>query len=76
MDYPNPEKEVVTLTLTGFQTLSGLEGTLLTTEGKLLKTFSITSPTTKLDVSGLQPGIYLLKIGSAEQIVVKRMVIQ
>ncbi len=78
--YPNPAKEFVTLTLTGFKTLSGLEkglnGTLLTTEGKLVKTFSITSPTIQLDVSDLQTGIYLMKIGSADQIVVKRVVIQ
>ena len=78
--YPNPAKEVVTLTLTGFQTLSGLEkgltATLLTAEGKLVKTFSITSPTTQLDVSDLQTGIYLMKIASENQIVIKRLVIQ
>ena len=67
---------MLNITLTGFQTLSGLEGTLLTTEGKLVKTFSITSPTTPLDVSDLQTGIYLLKIASENQIVIKRVVKQ
>jgi hypothetical protein len=51
-------------------------GTLLTAEGKLAKTISITSPTTQLNVSDLQSGIYLLKIGSAANVAVKRVVIQ
>ncbi len=82
--YPNPAKDVVSITLTGFNPeTSGLSGlkkgltaTLLTAEGKLAKTFSITSPTTQLDVSDLQPGIYLLKITSENQVVVKRVVKQ
>ncbi len=78
--YPNPAKDVLNITLTGFKTLSGLEkgltATLLTTEGKVVKTYPITSPTTQLDVADLQTGIYLLKITSENQIVVKRLVKQ
>ena len=78
--YPNPAKDMLNITLTGFKTLSGLKkgitATLLTAEGKVVKTFSITSPTTQLDVADLQTGIYLLKITSENQIVVKRLVKQ
>ncbi len=78
--YPNPAKDVLNITLTGFKTLSGLEkgltATLLTTEGKVVKTYPITSPITQMDVSGLQTGIYLLKIETTDQIVVKRVVKQ
>ena len=55
---------------------SGLKGTLITAEGKPVKTFIITSQETQLDVSGLQPGIYLLKITSSQNIVIMRVVIQ
>jgi hypothetical protein len=74
--YPNPATDVVFLNLTTPEAWLGLKATLLSAEGKLVKTFSITSPTTQLDVSDLQPGIYLLKIGSEENITVKRVVIQ
>jgi hypothetical protein len=74
--YPNPAKDVVFVNLTGLQDLLGLKGILLSADGKQVKTFPITSPTTQLDVADLQPGIYLLKITSENQIVVKRLVKQ
>jgi len=76
--YPNPAKDVLNINLTVHETLglSGLKGILITAEGKPIISFTINSPGTQLDVSGLQPGVYMLKIESAEQIVVKRVVIQ
>jgi uncharacterized surface anchored protein len=59
----------------GFQTLQGF-GTLMTADGKLVKTFSITGNQTQLNVQDLQPGIYMLRIENAESVVVKRLVIQ
>jgi len=73
--YPNPATDVVNIVTEGFRTLQGF-GTLLTAEGKAVKTFAIISPETQINVSDLQTGIYMLKIESENQIVVKRVVIQ
>jgi len=70
--YPNPAKEVLTINLsglgsetpTGFETLSGLEGTFLTTDGRPVKTFNLTGEKTTVDISGLQPAVYLLVVKS------------
>jgi hypothetical protein len=73
--YPNPAKDVINIATKGFRTLQGF-GTLMTAEGKLVKTFAITGNQTQLDVQELKPGIYILKIETAENVVVKRVVIQ
>jgi len=73
--YPNPAKDVVNIITKGFQTLEGF-GTLMTADGKLVKNFIVTGNQTQLDVQDLQPGIYILRIESSENVVVKRLVIQ
>jgi hypothetical protein len=65
--------------ITGFRSaragIGGI-GTLLTADGKVVKMFKITDDHTKLDVSDLYRSIYILKIESAESVVLKRVVIQ
>jgi len=73
--YPNPAKDEVNITLKGFRTLEGF-GTLLTTDGKTVKTFTISESETQLSVQDLKPGVYILKIENNENVVVKRLVIQ
>jgi hypothetical protein len=73
--YPNPAKDVVNIETKGFRTLQGF-GTLMTTDGKLVKTFTITGNQTQCNVHDLQPGVYMLRIENAENVVVKRLVIQ
>jgi hypothetical protein len=48
----------------------------MTADGKLVKTFVLTGNQTQLDVQDLQAGIYILRIETAENVVVKRLVIQ
>jgi hypothetical protein len=60
--YPNPASDVVTINLTGLQDLSGFTATLLTTDGRPVKTFALTGEKTTVDISSLQPGIYLMSI--------------
>jgi hypothetical protein len=48
----------------------------MTTDGKLVKTFTITGNQTQCNVHDLQPGVYMLRIENAENVVVKRLVIQ
>jgi hypothetical protein len=73
--YPNPAKDMVNIATKGFGTLQGF-GTLMTADGKLVKTFVLTGNQTQLDVQDLQAGIYILRIETAENVVVKRLVIQ
>jgi hypothetical protein len=73
--YPNPAKDVVNIAMKGFRTLQGF-GTLLTAEGKVVKTFTISGSQTILNVQDLQPGVYILKFENAENVVIKRLVIQ
>ncbi len=73
--YPNPAKDLVNIAMKGLRTLQGF-GTLMTADGKLVKTFAITGIQTQLNVQDLQPGVYILKFENAENVVVKRVVIQ
>jgi hypothetical protein len=73
--YPNPAKDVVNIAIKGFRTLEGF-GTLMTAEGRLVKSFIITGIQTQLNIQDLQPGIYLLRFENAENVVIKRVVIQ
>jgi len=73
--YPNPAKDEVNITMKGFRTLQGF-GTLVTTDGKLVKTFTISESETQLNVQDLKPGVYILRIENAENVVIKRLVIQ
>jgi hypothetical protein len=66
---------VTSVAAKGFRTLQGF-GTLLTAEGKVVKTFTISGIQTILNVQDLQPGIYILKFENAENVVIKRLVIQ
>jgi hypothetical protein len=48
----------------------------MTADGKTVKTFTISGNQTQLNVQDLQPGIYILKFENAENVVIKRLVIQ
>ncbi len=73
--YPNPAKDELNIAIKGFRTLQGF-GTLMSAEGKLVKTFVLTGNQTQLNVQDLQPGVYMLRIENAENVVIKRVVIQ
>jgi len=73
--YPNPAKDEVNITLKGFRTLQGF-GTLITADGKTVKTFTISGSETQIDVTNLNPGLYVLKIELEESITVKRVIIE
>ncbi|MCF8365973.1 MAG: T9SS type A sorting domain-containing protein [Bacteroidales bacterium] len=74
--YPNPAKEVLYIeNQTSLGDLSGFIGTLTTTEGRLVKTFNITEKSTQVNISGLQPGVYLLHIQIGENILIERIIV-
>jgi hypothetical protein len=71
----HPFRDMVNITLKGFRTLQGF-GTILTTDGKTVKTFTISESETQLNVQDLKPGVYILRFENAENVVIKRLVIQ
>jgi hypothetical protein len=74
--YPNPAKDVVNINLTTPKAWVGFKATLISAEGKVVNTFTISGIQTILNVQDLQPGIYILKFENAENVVIKRLVIQ
>jgi Secretion system C-terminal sorting domain len=57
--YPNPAKNMIFLNYTGKERA---EASVITSEGKVLKRFSIDCGSQNVDLSGISPGIYLLKV--------------
>jgi hypothetical protein len=71
--YPNPAKEKVTVVYpyTGIPVTL----TMVSVNGKIVKTLAITANETQIDVSALLPGVYVLRMQSNESIVTRRLVI-
>ena len=72
--YPNPASDKVTIVYNN----NGAPVTisLITTDGKTVKTLNMSGAQVELDVQNLQPGVYVLKMESDDSVVIKRLVIQ
>ena len=72
--YPNPARNNVTVVYpyTGIPVTL----TLFSANGSAVKTTMLSNNETQLDISNLQPGVYILRFRSAEAVNVKRLVIQ
>ena len=71
--YPNPADQLATI--------QGLNPhhdvvTIVTIEGKMKHTFTASSPTETLTLSGLDAGVYFVKIQSGNAVVVKKLIVQ
>ncbi len=83
--YPNPANDVLNIAIvqpaasiqSGIEEPSGkTKLNLMTAEGKMVQATSFAGNSTQLNISGLQPGVYILKIRSQRQVVVKKVIIQ
>ena len=78
--YPNPADQQVTVTLTGIDPsetgVTGLTATLISSEGKVMKQFSLQETETLLNLEGIMPGVYMLRFENEETIIIKKLVIQ
>ena len=74
--YPNPAMDVLNITLTGFETLSGLEASLISAESRLVRTLDITTFVSKINIRDLQPGVYILKIMHDGEMTYKKVVVR
>ena len=72
--YPNPARDFVTVVYpyTGIPVTL----TLFSANGSAVKTTTLSSNETQVDVSSLLPGVYILRFRSAEAVNVRRLVIQ
>ena len=65
--YPNPAKDVVTLDL-GHLSLDNADVvTIFNSNGQVVYRFNITSQESDIDVSGLESGVYYIKVGKFTQ---------
>nr|NQU90826.1 T9SS type A sorting domain-containing protein [Bacteroidota bacterium] len=75
--FPNPARNVVTIDFPLFGTVSGkVSVEFFNTEGLSVKKEALTGTQTGINVSGLAPGVYILKLENTRYNCVKRLVIQ
>lgn len=73
--YPVPGKDFVTIRYTGSSNFEDVQYTLLSITGQVKAKGNISSAETRLDVSNLQPGMYLVHIISGSATSIKPMTI-
>ena len=78
--YPNPAREYVDIKLAGSDQLTGfylydLTGKLIFQKSVENESLSVSS-TTRVDVSGLRPGMYLIKLADVERELYKRLIVR
>lgn len=83
--YPNPANDVLNVAIVqptvgtqhGITEPYGLiELNLMTVKGKMIQANSFNGTSTQLNINGLQPGIYILKIKSKSHSMIEKIVIQ
>ena len=71
--YPNPASEVVNLE---FDAVSALDVSVFDIQGKLILRHNATTSPSKLDVSGLESGLYFVKMTNGAQSVTKKLIVK
>lgn len=72
--FPNPAHDFVVLKMDG--EIQNLEVDILNIQGQTIKTFSTGSNQCQLDVSNLYPGVYLVRIQSQQNNILKKLIKQ
>jgi len=72
--YPNPAKEKVTVVYP--YTGSPVTLTMVSIDGKTMKIFTLNNSETNINIQDLKPGVYILRFENAENVVIKKLVIQ
>ncbi len=70
--YPNPANSQITINLSAYSNEDDAVVELLSIDGKLINTLPLTSNITKINISYLQTGIYILKLTDSKGIAVKK----
>ncbi len=69
--FPNPATTVINIT-----SKSAKEAALYTITGQLIEKKQVVGPSTSFDVSGLVKGMYLIKVGVANNIITKKVIVE
>jgi hypothetical protein len=73
--YPNPARDEITISYPLNGTNSTVNAVFTNTAGKQVMTKQLNSSKSKVDVSNLAPGIYMVTLQSNDNVVVKRLII-
>ena len=74
--YPNPAKDMLNLVFDDSNSLDGISFELINSNGSKVLSQNISERHTKLNISHLQPGVYILKIYDKGNSVVSKLIIQ
>ncbi len=74
--FPNPASDQVMLIYPAYSDTDIAFAEIVNSNGKLMKQISINQAETKIDVSLLQPGVYVVKISTTGNIVYKKLIIR
>jgi len=78
--YPNPTSQEITLTLLGIDFpengFAGYSANLISSDGKVIKQFNLQASETLLNLDGIKPGVYMVRVEDKEFVLTKRLVIQ
>jgi len=74
--FPNPARDVVTLFCPDFAADAQFEAQFVNAGGKLAKKIELTGRSTNIDLGGMHPGVYFVKITSQSATVIRKLVIQ
>jgi len=74
--FPNPARDVVTLICPDYTTDAQFEAEFVNSGGKFAKKIELTGKSTNIDLDGMNPGVYFVKITSETGTVIKKLVIQ
>jgi len=72
--YPNPANEIVNIVFNKYSVNNKPTLEIMDIYGKLIKTRTIQDVTTKIDVSDLSAGVYIIKITNSNGVDIKRLV--
>lgn len=67
--FPNPASEKITIAKANIETGESLDLTLFTTMGKQVKSAALSASTNNVELTDLQPGLYLYTVSSGERVV-------
>ena len=74
--FPNPARDEVTLVCETDHYMSGYDIEFISTTGSIVKSISTEVAMTRINVTDLEPGVYVIKISSTEYTVYKKLVMQ
>jgi len=74
--FPNPATDQVMLICPDYSDKNDIDAKIVNNNGRLMKQISITQKETKIDVSSLPTGVYIVKISGSNNVVYKKLIVR